>query len=282
MSNKVAAVQMVSTADIHQNIESATKLIKEAADQGASLILLPENFAVLDGGPLKQFGEVEGDLDALLQKFLSEQAKTHGIILVAGTIPLISRPAVAGEDQPDLLQDRRVRPACLVFDSEGIVIARYDKIHLFDVVVEDKQAEYSESRSFEPGETVVSLETPLGHLGLSVCYDLRFPELYRKLFEAGAQIVTIPSAFTKITGAAHWEALLRARAIENQCYIIAANQGGKHNRTRETYGHSMIIDPWGAILDCVADGEGVAIANINLDALTRIRANMPIATHRRL
>ncbi len=282
MSNKIAAVQMVSTADIHQNLAAAERLITEAVRQGAALVLLPENFAVLDGGPLRQFGEVQGDNDALLQKFLSDQSKSHGIVLVAGTIPLISRPAVVGEEQPDLLQDRRVRPACLVFDSEGNVIARYDKIHLFDVMVDDKQAEYSESRSFEPGEELVTLNTPLGHLGLSICYDLRFPELYRKLFEAGAELVTVPSAFTRTTGRAHWETLLRARAIENQCYVIAANQGGKHNATRETYGHSMIIDPWGTVLDSVAEGEGVAIAEVNLQRLAQIRHNMPIGSHRRL
>ena len=282
MSNKIAAVQMVSTADIHQNLEAAARLITKAVDQAAKLVLLPENFAVLDGGPLKQFGEIQGDDNAMLQKFLSEQARGHGIFLVAGTIPLISRPALAGEEQPSLLQDRRVRPACLVFNPEGIVIARYDKIHLFDVLVEDKQAKYSESRSFEPGETLVTLDTPLGHLGLSICYDLRFPELYRKLFEAGAEIVTVPSAFTRITGQAHWEPLLRARAIENQCYIVAANQGGKHNETRETYGHSMIIDPWGTVLDSVAQGEGVAIAEVDLERLAQIRRNMPISSHRRL
>ncbi len=282
MNHKIAAVQMVSTADIHQNLEAAGRLIKHAAEQGASLVLLPENFAVLDGGPLRQYGEIQGDKDTLLQKFLSDQSKTHGIMLVAGTIPLISRPVSSDKNQPDLLQDSRVRPSCLVFDTEGIVIARYDKIHLFDVVIDDKQAEYSESRSFEPGDEVVTLDTPLGHLGLSVCYDLRFPELYRKLFEAGAEIVTVPSAFTRTTGQAHWETLLKARAIENQCYVVAANQGGKHNETRETYGHSMIIDPWGTVLDSVAEGEGVAIAEVNLERLAQIRDNMPIDSHRRL
>lgn len=282
MSPKVAAIQMVSKADIDVNLATAEALMTQAAAKGAKLVLLPENFAVLDGGPLRQFAEVEGDSGAKLQKFLSEQAKLHAVFLVAGTIPLLSRPRKDSSSAPDLIEDGRVRPACLVFNPSGDLIARYDKIHLFDVKVADKQAEYSESRSFEPGEQVVCVDTNLGRLGLSICYDLRFPELYRRLFADGAQIVTVPSAFTRITGAAHWEALLRARAIENQCFIVAANQGGKHNATRETFGHSMIIDPWGNVLDRITTGEGMAIASIELENLVKVRANMPINSHRRL
>ncbi|MBT8147853.1 MAG: carbon-nitrogen hydrolase family protein [Gammaproteobacteria bacterium] len=282
MTNRVAALQMVSSGDIHQNLESAARLIESAVAKGADLVLLPENFAVLDGGPLRQFAEIEGADDALLQDFLAGQASSHRITLVGGTIPLLSRPSAGNTSQPSLLDDGRVRPACMVYNDAGELTARYDKIHLFDVTVEDRQAEYSESKSFEPGEEVVTVASPAGQLGLSICYDLRFPELYRRLREAGAEIVTVPSAFTRTTGAAHWEVLLRARAIENQCYVIAANQGGVHNKTRETFGHSMIVDPWGEVLDCVAQGEGVAVADLDLEFLAKVRRDMPIASHRRL
>jgi nitrilase len=169
-----------------------------------------------------------------------------------------------------------------VYDASGQVIARYDKMHLFDVKVADRQAEYSESRSFEAGDQPVVVDTSIGRLGLTICYDLRFPELYRTLQEAGAEIFTVPSAFTRTTGEAHWEVLLRARAIENQCFVVAANQGGVHNQTRETFGHSMIVDPWGKVLDRLTVGEGVAIADINLKQMNRIRQDMPITSHRRL
>jgi len=281
MDKKIAAIQMVSTGNVESNLMAAEKLIASACEQGAKLVLLPENFAVLDGGPLRQYAEQEGDVDARLQNFLSEQSRLHKIILVAGTIPLISRPGDS-QSPPSIVSDGRVRPACLVYDATGTIIARYDKIHLFDVMVDDRQAQYSESRSFEPGDQVVSVSTPLGELGLTICYDLRFPELYRQLFDRKVDLVTVPSAFTKTTGIAHWEALLRARAIENQCYVIAANQGGIHNESRETFGHSMIIDPWGSVLGCVPQGEGVVIAEVKQELLNRIRGNMPVASHRRL
>ncbi len=277
MSRKVAAIQMVSGPDLEKNLASAGRLIATAAHAGAELVLLPEVFAVLEGRPMRQYGEIEGDPAAPIQKFLSEQAQLHRIIVVGGTIPLISRPGKSRTDREFLLEDGRVRPACLVFDSAGKQISRYDKIHLFDVLVHDRQSQYSESRSYEPGSEIVTLPTSIGHLGLSICYDMRFPELYRELFRRGAEIVTVPAAFTKVTGEAHWETLLRARAIENQCYIIAAGQGGQHSATRETWGHSMIIDPWGAILDQVETGEGFAIAEIDLEKLAGIRQRMPIA-----
>lgn len=282
MENRLAAVQMVSTGEVQQNLEAAARLIARAAGEGASLVLLPENFAVLDCGPLQEFAELEGDPGAPLQGFLAEQASRHGIWLVGGTLPLITRPRRARNEEPERLNDGRVRPACLVYNPSGQCMTRYDKIHLFDVRVGDRQAEYSESRSFEPGDQVVTLDTPVGRLGLSICYDLRFGELYRRLAEAGADIITVPSAFTRTTGAAHWEVLLRARAIETQCYIVAANQGGVHNEKRETFGHSMIVDPWGVVLDCLPGGEGVVCASPDPALLTRVRADMPIASHRRL
>lgn len=281
MNRKAAVVQMVSTGNVQTNLAAADRLIAEAAAAGAALVVLPENFAVLDGGPLSQYAEREGDDSSLLQGFLQQQARQHGIILVAGTMPVVTRPA-SPSGMVETITDGRVRPSSLVYSPEGLLIARYDKMHLFDVQVADKQAQYMESRSFEPGSSVVTVATPLGRLGLSICYDLRFPELYRRLLDEGAEIITVPSAFTRVTGEAHWEILLRARAIENQCYVLAANQGGVHNASRETWGHSMIVDPWGNVVARVEKGEGVAIAEIDLDYLHDLRRRMPVQAHRRL
>ncbi|WP_237133230.1 carbon-nitrogen hydrolase family protein [Pseudohongiella sp. O18] len=276
----VAAIQMVSGGDIQKNVRDAERLIDQAAGRGAALIVLPENFAVLDGGPLARFAEREGDYDALLQGMLSRKAREHGVYLVGGTVPLITRPAPEGVE-PEVLSDGRVRPASLLFDPDGRLMARYDKIHLFDVEVSDRQARYAESDSFEPGDQVVVAETPVARLGLTICYDLRFPELYRELFNEQVELITVPAAFTKVTGQAHWEVLLRARAIENQCYVIGAGQGGVHNETRETFGHSMIIDPWGRVLDTLPGGEGVVSAALDLDQLHELRRKMPIRDHRK-
>ncbi len=281
MGDKVAAIQMVSSANIDENLAAAARLIGQAAEQGAAMVLLPEVFAVLEGGPMREFGEEQGR--GKIQDFLSGQAMQHQVILIGGTIPLISRPGKQPGDADYLVDKERVRPASPVYDASGALVARYDKIHLFDVQVADKQASYSESRSYEGGTDLVTLKTPLGCLGLSVCYDLRFPELYRALYKQGAEIVTVPAAFTSVTGKAHWESLLRARAIENQCYIIAADQGGVHNAKRETWGHSMIIDPWGSILAEVTEpGEGIAIAELDMDYLRDIRQRMPIASQMKL
>ncbi|MES3006890.1 MAG: carbon-nitrogen hydrolase family protein [Pseudomonadota bacterium] len=284
MNHKAAVVQMVSTASVETNLQAAGRLIDEAARAGAGLVLLPENFAVLDGGPLSQFAEIEGQADGLLQGFLAGKAREHAIYLIAGTMPMKSRRLATAATDPSgaLITDGRVRPASLVYDPKGELVARYDKMHLFDVEVDDPQARYMESRSFEPGDDVVCLPTPLGRVGLSICYDLRFPELYRRLLEEGAELLTVPSAFTKVTGEAHWEVLLRARAIENQCYVLAANQGGVHNATRETFGHSMIIDPWGRVLARVEKGEGIAVASLDLAQLHELRRKMPVQAHRRL
>jgi predicted amidohydrolase len=280
-NTRVAAIQMVSTGSVAENVASAARLINLAAAAGAGMVVLPENFAVLDGGPQTQFAEVEGDTGGLLQGMLSTKAREHGVYIVGGTVPLISRPRVSGA-RAEILQDGRVRPACLVFDANGKIIARYDKMHLFDVEVSDKQARYAESDSFEPGDRVVAVDTAIARLGLSICYDLRFPELYRQLFAQGVELVTVPAAFTKVTGEAHWEVLLRARAIENQCYVIGCGQGGIHNERRETFGHTMIIDPWGRVLDMLAQGEGIVIADLDLPALYELRRKMPVFAHRRL
>lgn len=280
--NRVAAIQMVSTADIDANLEAAAALTAGAVEQGAQLVLLPENFAVLDGGPLACRAERQGDPAAPLQRFAMDLASRHRIYLAAGTLPLNTRPgndSQPGEPEPT---DGRVRAASLLYGPDGTLLARYDKIHLFDVQVDDKQASYSESLSFEPGDQLVAVDTVLGKVGMSVCYDLRFPELYRRLLAMQAELLLVPSAFTRVTGKAHWEVLLRARAIENQCYVIAANQGGVHNATRETYGHSMIVSPWGEILARVEEGPGVAVADIDLDGMNGLRQRMPVIDHRRL
>ena len=279
---RVAAIQMVSTPTIEQNLFAAARLISQAAEKGAELIVLPEVFATLEGlSPLAEVGEIAHpaipSLGATpLQDFLASQAAKHALVIVGGTIPLLSRA------DGSLIEDGRVRASSLVFNAQGERVARYDKVHLFDVQVSDAQAQYSESLSYEAGSELACVEVEGCQVGLSVCYDLRFCELYRQLVTLGAQLITVPAAFTAVTGAAHWEPLLRARAIENQCYIVAAAQGGRHSETRETWGHSMIIDPWGVVLDCVNTGEGIAIADIDLARIDDIRLRMPIAQQRRL
>jgi len=279
---RVAAIQMVSTPTIEQNLSAAARLISQAAEKGAELIVLPEVFATLEGlSPLAEVGEIAHpaipSLGATpLQDFLASQAAKHALVIVGGTIPLLSRA------DGSLIEDGRVRASSLMFNAQGERVARYDKVHLFDVQVSDAQAQYSESLSYEAGSELACVEVEGCQVGLSVCYDLRFGELYRQLVTLGAQLITVPAAFTAVTGAAHWEPLLRARAIENQCYIVAAAQGGRHSETRETWGHSMIIDPWGVVLDCVNTGEGIAIADIDLARIGDIRLRMPIAQQRRL
>ena len=279
---RVAAIQMVSTPTIEQNLSAAARLISQAAEKGAELIVLPEVFATLEGlSPLAEVGEIAHpaipSLGATpLQDFLASQAAKHALVIVGGTIPLLSRA------DGSLIEDGRVRASSLVFNAQGERVVRYDKVHLFDVQVSDAQAQYSESLSYEAGSELACVEVEGCQVGLSVCYDLRFGELYRQLVTLGAQLITVPAAFTAVTGAAHWEPLLRARAIENQCYIVAAAQGGRHSETRETWGHSMIIDPWGVVLDCVNTGEGIAIADIDLARIGDIRLRMPIAQQRRL
>jgi len=273
---KVAAVQMVSGADLEVNLQQAKTLLQDAASQGATLALLPENFALMSTVKLQAAGQAECDGQGPVQQFLAEQSQALGLWLVAGSVPVSARPD--GTPLPD-----RIRQSCLVYNPAGQQIARYDKIHLFDVDVADGHASYRESDSIEPGPVeAVCVDTVAGKLGLSICYDLRFPELYRLLVEQGATLLTIPAAFTEVTGQAHWHALLRARAIENQCYVIAANQGGRHGKTRVTYGHSMIVSPWGEVLAELAEGPGVVVAEIALDEVERIRRDMPVQAHRRI
>lgn len=265
----MAAIQMVSGPSIAENLAAAAELLAEAADQGAQLAVLPENFALMDRQEAGKLAVSETEGEGPIQSFLAEQADRHRLWLVGGTIPL----RVAGDAH-------RVYAACLLFDDHGRPVARYDKVHLFDVQVVGSAEHYAESATIAPGRRYVVADTPLGRLGLAVCYDLRFPEQFRTMVEHGMEILALPAAFTATTGAAHWEALLRARAIENQCYVIAAAQGGQHANGRETYGDSLIIDPWGGILQRLPQGPGVVLAEWSRERLENVRRQFPTLTHR--
>jgi deaminated glutathione amidase len=266
---RVAAVQMVSGPQVSANLEAAQRLIGEAAAAGARLVVLPENFALMGLNETDKLAVAERPGDGTIQAFLSAQARLHALWLVGGTLPMACEDAA------------RVRAACLVYDPRGACVARFDKMHLFDVEVAAGES-YCESATLEPGERPVALDTPAGRLGLSVCYDLRFPELFRHLLGQGMEVVALPAAFTAATGAAHWQVLVRARAIENQCYVIAAAQGGVHANGRQTHGESMIVDPWGTVMAARAKGEGVVVATLSRSHLQAIRRRFPALDHRRL
>jgi deaminated glutathione amidase len=266
---RVASIQMISAADVEQNLESAADLISQTVNQGAEFLLLPENFPLMGHEEFDKVAIMEAFGQGPIQDFLSEQSRRHGVWLMGGTIPLQASVA------------NKVRAACLLYDPQGHCTSRYDKIHLFDVMVDEESDEsYQESNTLEAGDKVVVAETPFGNIGMSVCYDLRFPELYRAMHEKVVNIITVPSTFTATTGQAHWESLLRSRAIENLCYVIASNQGGRHINDRETWGHSMIIDPWGNVLDYIEKGSGFAIADIDLEKQKTLRKNFPCLEHR--
>jgi nitrilase len=260
---------MASSPNVSANLLKAGQLIEEAAQAGAKLVVLPENFALMGADEFDKVKIREAEGEGPIQEFLANTAKKHGIWLVGGTIPL----------QAD--DDNKVRAACLVYNDQGEAVARYDKIHLFDVNVPGTDEVYKESASIEAGDHIRVVETPYGKLGIAVCYDLRFPEFFRTATNEGIDILAVPAAFTAETGAAHWEVLLRARAIENQCYVIASNQGGFHINGRKTFGHSMIIDPWGVVLDCYKTGAGFVSAEIDLDKLEKTRQSFPVLQHRR-
>ena len=264
-----AAIQMASGPQVSANLLEAEKLISQAAKAGAKLVVLPENFAIMGMNELDKVQVREQDGNGVIQDFLSATAKKYQTWIVGGTIPLAAA------------DPGKVRAACLVYDERGQRVGRYDKVHLFDVCVPDSAEEYRESDSVEAGEAICVLDTPFGKLGVAVCYDLRFPEFFRAMSRQTLDIIVIPSAFTAKTGAAHWEILLRARAIENLCYVIAPNQGGFHKNGRQTYGHSMIIDPWGVVLDCYKTGAGFVYADIDKNRLEKTRASFPALEHRR-
>ncbi|MDA8421317.1 MAG: carbon-nitrogen hydrolase family protein [Pseudomonadota bacterium] len=267
--SKIAAIQMASGPQVSANLNEAARLIANAAAAGASLVVLPENFAIMPMKDADRLTAAETDGKGPMQDFLSNQARVHGIWLVGGTIPMQTK------------HSGKVRAACLLFDTRGERVARYDKIHLFDVRLESGE-QYNESAAIEPGTDVMVAATPFGKLGLAVCYDLRFPELFRRLLDAGAELFVVPSAFTVRTGRAHWEVLVRSRAVENLAYVVAAAQGGYHLNGRETYGDSMIVNPWGEVVDRLARGSGFVIADLDRTMQARIRNNFPTIRHRRI
>lgn len=267
---KIAAIQMASGTNVSANLIEASKQITSAAQAGAKLIVLPENFAVMVFKDADQIKIAEEDGTGPIQDYLSEQAKKNNVWLISGTIPIKSA------------LENKVYAACLVYNEKGERVSRYNKIHLFDVHLEITNETYNESETLEAGNEVVVVDTPFGKIGIAVCYDLRFPELFRQLVLRGAEIIVLPSAFTASTGKAHWEVLLRARAIENLCYLVASAQGGYHVNGRETYGDSMIIDPWGTIMDRLPQGSGYIVADIDINSLHKLRQNFPVLKHRKI
>jgi deaminated glutathione amidase len=263
----IAAAQMVSTADKGFNLEVATRLVKQAASMGARLVGLPENFSWM-GSEADRPNAAE-PLEGPTLSRMAELAREHHITILAGSILETGAPG------------GRLYNTSTLFGPDGARLAVYRKMHLFDVDVGDG-ATYHESAVVAPGTEAVAATTEVGKLGLSVCYDLRFPELYRRLVGSGATMLAVPAAFTLMTGKDHWEVLLRARAIENQCYVIAPAQGGRHSDRRITYGHAMVVDPWGLVTARASEGEGLAVAPVDPDLQARIRRNLPCLQHRRL
>ncbi|MBV8741532.1 MAG: carbon-nitrogen hydrolase family protein [Sinobacteraceae bacterium] len=264
----IAAIQMTSGHEVAANLEQARPLLEEAAARGALLAVLPENFAFLGLRDADKRAIAEADGAGPIQDFLAATARRLQLWVVAGTVPLR-----AGADG-------RVAAASLVYNASGERVARYDKIHLFDVNVPGKAESYRESAHVAPGAQLALVDTPAGRLGLSVCYDVRFPELYRQLSAGGAQLLAIPSAFTAPTGRAHWQTLLRARAIENLCYVVAPAQSGIHSSGRETYGDSMIVDYWGRVLARLPRGTGCVLAAVDLEHQRQVRDSFPALQHR--
>jgi nitrilase len=267
---KVAAIQMASGPNVSANLLEVERLVTEAAEAGAELIVLPENFAFMGKEDEELLSIKETDGEGPLQEFLSQLAKRQGVWIVGGTIPLAAN------------NSDKVRSASLIINSEGERVARYDKIHLFDVQLPETDETYAESKTIEPGNRAVVVDTPFGKLGVAVCYDLRFPELFRAMLDKGMELLAVPAAFTAITGKAHWEPIVRTRAIENLAYVITAAQGGFHFSGRETHGHSMIVDPWGTILDMLPRGTGFVISELDPNHLSNTRRTFPSLSHRQI
>ncbi|MBE7420162.1 MAG: carbon-nitrogen hydrolase family protein [Ideonella sp.] len=264
---KIAALQMVSTPDVARNLDTAASLIDEAARAGARLVALPEYFCLLGRHDRDKLAVAEADGDGPIQQMLADAARRAGVWVVGGTLPLRSA------------QPERVRNACCVYGPDGRRAARYDKIHLF--AYDNGREQYDEGRVLEAGNAPVALDVDGWRVGLSVCYDLRFPELYRALMQPPCDLICVPSAFTHTTGSAHWELLLRARAVENQCYVIAPAQGGVHDNGRRTFGHSLVVDPWGEVLACRDEGAGVVLAELDRERIAAVRSQLPALAHRR-
>jgi nitrilase len=261
---KIAAIQMASGPYVSANLSEAERLIEIAVNQGAKLAVLPEYFAIMGLKDTDKVKVREQEGQGQIQEFLSKTAKKHKIWLIGGSVPLKGN------------SPNKVRNSCLVYDDKGKQVARYDKIHLFGLDLGNEH--YHEETTIEPGNAIKVVETPFGKIGLSICYDLRFPELYRAMGEVS--IIVVPSAFTDTTGKAHWETLVRARAIENLCYVVASAQGGYHISGRETHGNSMIVDPWGVVLDRLPRGSGVVMATMNPKYQESLRNSLPALQHR--
>ena len=265
----VAAIQMCSSDDVDDNLKMAALLIEKASEQGARLIVLPEMFALMSSEPTAKIAIKESLGQGKIQNFLSEQARKKGIYLVGGTILIAAN-------------EEKMNAACLVYNDQGICIAHYNKIHLFDVTLPNNETHH-ESEHIQAGNELIIVDTPFGKIGLAVCYDVRFPELFRSLFHRGAEMIVLPSAFTMTTGKAHWEVLTRARAIENFCYLIGACQGGDHVNGRKTYGHSLIIEPWGNIVSQLANQEpGIICAELDLNKIREARSAIPVKEHTKI
>jgi predicted amidohydrolase len=264
---KIAALQMVSTPSVARNLDAASALLARAAAEGAELAVLPEYFCIMGRSDRDKLAVAEPFGDGPIQRMLSDAAREHGIWLVGGTMPIATGDA------------DRVMNSNLVFSPDGTLAARYDKIHLFRY--DNGRERYDEGRTLNAGSEPVAFQAGDWRVGLSVCYDLRFPELYRALMRPPCDLLCVPSAFTHPTGAVHWEVLLRARAIENQCYVIAAAQGGQHENGRRTFGHSLVIDPWGEIVAVLPEGEGIVTAELKRERIVEVRTQLPALEHRR-
>ncbi|MCD6055258.1 MAG: acyltransferase [Gammaproteobacteria bacterium] len=267
---KIAAIQMTSTDNVDTNLAVVSRLLAQAVQKGAQCVVLPENVAFMGKGDKDKLQIAETYGKGKIQSFLSNQAALHKVWLIAGTIPIKSN------------DPNKVFAACLVYNAAGELVTRYDKIHLFDVIVNKGSEIYRESATIQAGNDIVTLETPLGCLGLAVCYDIRFPELFRAMLSHQVDVFILPSAFTQTTGKVHWQPLLQSRAIENLSYVVASAQWGTHPGGRKTFGHAMIVDPWGSVVECLPEGEGVVCADIDLSHLHAIRADFPALKHRRL
>ncbi len=265
-SFRVAAIQTVSTPEPAQNMDSVARLVRDAARDGAQLVVLPEYWAILGHRDTDKLAHAEAPGQGPLQAFMAALAQEHGVWLLGGTIPLQSGI------------DGKVLNTLLAYAPDGTQAARYDKIHLFGFSRGEES--FDESRTIVPGTEVGVLQTPFARIGLSICYDLRFPELYRAM--GHCDLIVVPAAFTYTTGRAHWEVLLRARAIENQCYLLAAAQGGQHPNGRRTWGHSLLVDPWGEVRACQAEGEGIVVGDVDTVMTDGVRASLPALRHRRL
>jgi nitrilase len=261
---RVAAIQMASGPNVTANLQEAQRLIELAAATGARIIALPEYFPIMGMKDTDKVAARERDGEGPIQAFLAGEARRHKVWIVGGSVPLEA-------STPD-----KVRNSCLVFNQLGERVARYDKIHLFGFEMGNER--YTEERTIEPGDRVCTVDSPYGRLGISVCYDLRFPELYRAMGDV--DLLFVPSAFTETTGKAHWDTLIRARAIENLAYVIAPAQGGYHVNGRETHGHTMIVDPWGVVLDRLPRGSGVVVAGVNPTYQAKIRRSLPALSHK--